>query len=71
MKEIVKFFGKSRASSERGMVSEKGQDPESESNEERENNLSLVSRVRNDRLLLTSTFAEILRQTISSRRLHR
>lgn len=32
------------------MVSEKGQDPESESNEERKNSLSLVSHMRNDLL---------------------
>lgn len=40
MKEIVKYLVKKKqkscASSKRGMVSEKGQDPESESNEKRE-----------------------------------
>lgn len=48
MKEIVKYFGKSCASSKQGMVLEKGRDPESESYEDGKKSLSLVSHMRND-----------------------
>lgn len=64
MKEIVKYLvkikkNKSCASSERDMVSEKGQDPESESIEERKKRISLVSHVRNELYFSTQKKQEV------------
>lgn len=48
MKEIVKYLVKVVQVASKAWCRRKGQDPESESNEEGKNSLSLVSHVRND-----------------------